>query len=155
MRASVQADKAIVGNDLIELRAEITSSGLALTVAARRQDSPAFVPIVERTGENAIHPALRAEIPEGCTLAVDDGLTDSALLVVRGSLGTATFSLVFRLWEDSPWITVSELLAPGTPDQPVNVDWMEAVWRFVDWSEPGEVFSPVLVPQEGDVACTV
>jgi len=50
MRISTQAGKVIVGNDLIELWAEIKAGGLALTAAARAPGSAAFVPVVERIG---------------------------------------------------------------------------------------------------------
>jgi hypothetical protein len=101
-------------------------------------------------GTNRDSGALQVEIPQNCEIQVTCA-ESSAALVVGGTLAGAEFWLNLQVCEESPWVQVSEVLAFGAREEPPPVAWVEAVWRFVDWEEPGEVFSPTLVPQPGDV----
>jgi len=149
MRIESDETRAIISNDLIELKAELKEGKLALALSAMQNESE-FIPVLRCTGQNKADGPLRAEIPQDCNLEVDD-IGNSAILIIRGSLCQAEFCVNLRIYQDNPWVEVSEVLSLGAKKNTSVIDWFEAVWRFVDWEEPGEVFSPVLVPEVGDV----
>ncbi|MCJ7736370.1 MAG: hypothetical protein MUQ10_03515, partial [Anaerolineae bacterium] len=104
-----------------------------------------------RCGSNSAMQPIQAEIPTGCTLDVEQSIQDGAILVIRGTVEQAELSLALRVHEQSPWFEVYEVLSPSRTGDTCRVAWLEAVWRFVGWQSPGEVYSPVLVPEPGDV----
>lgn len=148
MKMSSTPTRATLNNGLVEVRAELIESKLRLTLFA--QSGVHQIPILERIGNNDSDRTLRVELPEECSLSVYEN-GQSAMLVVRGHVSEAEFSINFRLDAESSWVEVSELLVFDARASTTEVDWFEAVWRFVDWQEPGEVFSVVLVPLPDDV----
>jgi hypothetical protein len=154
MRIESNETCVVIRNDLIELRAERETGELALTLSAARRGA-GFIPVLERVGKNQETTPLRAEIPRDCELEVDSTVGPDgnpiAFLTVHGSVGEAAFWINFWIRQDSPWVEIHELLALDAQAETIAVDWLEAAWRFVDWQEPGQVFSPALVPEGGDV----
>ena len=150
MQVEKTSGRVVIANELIQLCATVEHGQLHLTLSASEVGA-GFVPVLERIGQNVAEGRVRAECPESPTLEVEDCLSDGAILVVRGRVGDLDLALSLRMREHSTWLEVGEVLTLDREASEAAVDWMEAVWRFVDWQASGEIFSPVLVPEPGDV----
>lgn len=153
MFTSCQSAVAIVSNNRVKLQASLETGQLTLILSAPLGTGD-FVPVLERAGNNQPGAELRVELPEHDTLEVEQA-GDRAFLIVTGTVdttvGKASHIINIALREGNAWVDVSELLILDQHADEVGVDWFEAVWRFVGWNEPGEVFSPLLTPQPNDV----
>jgi hypothetical protein len=132
------------------VRLDVSASGIKLS--ARSGD--AWREVLRRTGQNELVGGVArvrtAELPE----LEATRLETSACLVVRGKVPEGTLSIAFWLTEDDDWIDVTETVAfEGDSKRRAKVEVAElsAEWELCEWREPGEVFSPHLVPKDGDV----
>lgn len=149
MRIDASAAPAEIDNGIIRLQVSVTGAELAIHLAAL-DGAGTWVPILQRGGVNDTSGALRVERPQQATLEVET-YTNTTSLIIQGAAGRATHILHLCIRDGSPWVEASELLILDGQATEVAVDWFEAVWQFVDWREPGEVFSPLLAPQTEDV----
>jgi len=149
MRIETNPDSALIDNCLVQVHAHTDAGALRLVVLAVTPGRQP-VPVLQRAGQNTTAGAWQVELPEQCALEVDRA-GPTAAVIVRGQVGGAGVDISLRLAEGSPWIDVAELLCLDEREGQAPVSWFEAVWQFVDWKEPGEVFSPLLVPEPNDV----
>ncbi len=139
----------VIDNRLARLEARAGGDGLSLQLSALTR-ARAAIPILVRAGRNTFAGAWQVERPEQCSLEIDQ-VGNTAALIVNGTVGEADYAISLRLAEGSRWVEVNELLCLDALQATVKVGWFEAVWQFADWQEPGEVFSPLLVPEPNDV----
>jgi hypothetical protein len=149
MRIYATALSAEIENGRSRVRADLGNGVLALTLSALNAEG-AWIDVLARVGRNDTTGALQTELPEQPAIEVEQA-GDCAWLILTGAAGAATHIVNLMLREGSPWAEIHELLILNERADDVSVDWFEAAWRFVDWQEPGEVFSPLLAPQPNDV----
>jgi hypothetical protein len=142
--------ETIVGNAWMQVRASLEGADRRLQLAVCAVQGGGAVPILRREGGNAIGDGWRVEAPERCSLEVVEA-GDVSSLVISGMVEGAGYHIHVRVGQGDPWIEISEVLCLDRLAPEARVEWFEAVWRFADWREPGEVFSPLLAPQPGDV----
>lgn len=138
-----------IGNDLIQVKLEQQSDQLGLTLLAA-EDNDRFVPILARTGPTLLQqPLCFAWIRSG---EIEQWSTkDQQSLAVHHVMEQGSYHLLMRLHNGSGWLEVQESLVAENQNAGWLVERFEAIWTFLDWHEPGEVFSPHLVPEPGDV----
>jgi hypothetical protein len=76
----------------------------------------------------------------------DDGTSVTAI----GRSGDLVHAICLTARPSEPWLEVTETLSSGTGVLPA-LDAFEAHWRFSAGGEVREVFTPSLVPEEGDL----
>jgi hypothetical protein len=136
-----------IHNEVIRL--ELTAGpNPTLVISGRRGDG--WAPVLRRAGRSElVDGALRASIPDGAT-AQATRFARATCLVVRGAVPGGTLSLAAFIAEDDPWIEITETLVLDERTAP-PVARLDAQWALSSWQEPGEVFSPHLVPEPDDI----
>jgi hypothetical protein len=149
MQNNPSKDSCEIGNAFVRIVASIALPSLRLALQACDKEGT-WRTILERCGANQLSDVLGAEVPEHCTLETDQA-GDATFLIIEGTCGPARHIIQLRIDAQSPWVQVHELLVLDNQAATTGVNWFGAVWKFTDWQEPGEVFSPLLVPEPGDV----
>ncbi len=138
-----------IANNLMQVHLEQQADQLELTLLAVDENNQ-FTPILRRTGPTLIEQPLcfawirQAEVEHWSN-------KETQYLAVHHSMEQGSYHLLMRMDNGSAWLHVQESLAAENQDSGMPVERFEAIWTFQDWHEPGEVFSPHLVPQPGDV----
>jgi hypothetical protein len=146
---TVSKDLCEIGNSSVRVVASVAQPKLSLSLLACGENG-VWRPILERSGKNLIEDNLGAELPENCTLETEQ-VGDTSFLIIQGTCGQASHIIQLRIDAHDPWVSVYELLILDELASSIGVNWFEAEWKFSGWQEPGEVFSPLLVPQPDDV----
>ncbi len=149
LRVASGADGYVMSNGLVDVRAQVDGGQLRLSLGAQASEETS-IPVLVRAGKNSTEGPLRVECPEQCRVEVVR-TAQTATLVIHGSAGPAEVVVSCRMQENSPWVDMAEVLILDARAEQYAVDWFEAVWRVEGWREPGEVFSPCLVPEPDDV----
>jgi hypothetical protein len=138
-----------IGNSYIHIAADVSQTQLKLVLTVSN-DAGNWEPILERVGTNTFTGGLGAEVPEHCSLETEQ-VGDTTFLIIEGKCADASHVIQLRVDEHDPWVSVHELLILDSQAAKTGVNWFEAAWKYIGWQEPGEVFSPLLVPQPDDV----
>ena len=140
-----------IQNDLIQVRLQQYNDPLSLTILAVEADGN-FTPLLERSGHADQQRPCFEWVRQGQIETFSDA--DSQSMALHHPIEQGSYHLHLHLGNSSPWLHVHETVVAEDQSAGISLQRFEAIYHFIDWQEPGEVFSPHLVPEPGDVIGT-
>lgn len=137
-----------ISNEFVHIKVHQQSDRLSLTLASAKAGG-ANSPILERTGQSDHSQGVYEWVQEA-QVETFTGKRFSSVELHHPFEGGSYHCLLF-LPHDSAWVHIHETLAADDQTRGMAVQRFEAIWRFLEWHEPGEVFSPHLAPEAGDL----
>jgi len=137
-----------INNEFVRIKVHQQSDRLSLMLASAEAGG-AYTPILERTGQSDHLQGAYEWTKEAQVEAITGPRFSS--IELHHSFEEGSYHCLLFLPHDSAWVHIHETLAADDQTNGMAVQRFEAIWRFLEWHEPGELFSPHLAPEAGDL----